>query len=115
MANTTDSECSELYRGSGIGFALTEILDELKEANDIDEEQYEALLKIFDKEMRNMLTARNPNGTARNPNVKVLGDIRNFRHVYGLWGYWIRGLKLKIQGRSIRSKVDTKMVLPKAN
>lgn len=105
MATRTDSAC---YRITGIGEALIETLDEFLDAGVLSDESREAILGLFNTEMRKMLTKRNVS-------VRLLGDIKHYSHVNDNWVYRIRELKLTTQGRSLRTKGETTMVLPRKN
>ncbi|KAJ7714696.1 transcription initiation factor IIA gamma subunit [Mycena maculata] len=80
----------EIYRGSPLGIALCDSLDDLIRLNVISGDLGMAVLKKFDRVLADALVKK-VDSTA-----KVKAHLRTFRHCDEVWCFWLRNASFKM-------------------
>ena len=88
---------SELYRGTTIGTALTEALDELVREKKLTPALALQVLKEFDQELSDQL------GATKNK-LTLKGTLSTYRFCDEVWTFIIRGCSIKTEQESLHAE-----------
>ncbi|KAL7421848.1 Transcription initiation factor IIA subunit 2 [Cryptotrichosporon argae] len=91
----------EFYRGSSIGTALTDSLDELITAGDIPPQLAMRVLQQFDKSLTECLQK----GVKAKTNVK--GHLSTYRLCDDVWTFVVKNPQFRMEGQSSSSELVT--------
>ncbi|GAB0494838.1 hypothetical protein MMPV_006134 [Pyropia vietnamensis] len=89
------------YRFSQVGLALQEIIDEMIEAETLDEDTQNMLLLQFDKAISSALS------TWVKTKATLRGDLDHYRNVENIWTFYLKNAVIKLE--NVEHRVDDRL------
>ncbi|EJD35455.1 transcription initiation factor IIA, gamma subunit [Auricularia subglabra TFB-10046 SS5] len=99
----------EFYRGSSIGVALTDTLDELITAGKISPQLAMKVLQQYDKSLADTLNKSVKSKTT------LKGHLHTYRHLDDVWTFVVTDASFKMEGNDMVSAPRVKIVACKGN